>query len=265
MIGSVVVLVGPQGIGKTSFWRTLIPRGMKSKGEVLRLGGMKEADTKRDLLSGLVAICDEIGAGLDYSQQEDLKNFLTATHDSFRVAYAHMTTEKPRMTQFVGTSNQLHLRDGTGTRRWLAMDVSRIRWSRMDKLMAQSGFLQQCYAQAWSAVMDDGAQWWLDSEQDDVRAAENSRYEDEAPEIAELEGYLANATGRHYNHEWLSSTQICKLLDIKHTPAKAHRIRDYLGTVCMEFKEDCVIDGHRRRNVFHFPATIDMMNRLFRR
>lgn len=263
MIGSVVILVGPQDIGKTSFWNDLIPPGMKSKGEMLKLGGMKEADNKRDLLSGLVAICDEIGAGLDYSQAEEIKNFITAREDAFRVAYAHAVTNKPRMTQFVGTSNELHLRDHTGSRRWLAMDVNFIDWDLMNELMDDAGFLQQCYAQAWTAVMDEGKVWWLTGKESDTRATFNQRYESIVPEIGEVEGYMNRAGSAQHRPEWLTMPQIFKALGMRHTAVKARHVHRHIVDVeGIAFRNEHHKDGRIYYNVYAFPVTVDMLHRL---
>lgn len=263
MLGSVPVLIGEQGMGKSSFWAMLIPPGMKSEGESLKLGGHKEADTKRAVLSGLVAILDEIGAGLDFSEQEDVKNFITARADSFRVAYAHWPTNKPRMTVLVGTSNELHLKDATGSRRFLAMEIDGIDFDRLNELMADPGFLQQCYAEAWHEVMEEGAIWWLDSDEDKIRARENAKHQDQSEEEAALEGYF-NMVGERHDDEWLTMMQIFAALEIKYTPVKARRAGEYLQKVegCEYKASHKLRDGRTVYRVWEFPCTTDTYVRV---
>jgi len=258
MLGSVPILVGPQRMGKTSFWRMITPEGFRSRGTKLELGGYKESDNLRKCLSGLVTILDEIGAGLDYSEQETVKNFLTDTNDEFRVAYANWPTSKPRMTVFVGTSNELHLKDASGSRRFLAMDVTAIDFDKLNGLLADPGFLQQCYAEAWHEVMIDGAIWWLDDVQDDMRARENAKYNDQSEEESAIESYF-NTVDDRYEDAWLTITQFFRLIGVKYSPHRARRAKDHLQNMegC-EFKEKHITDkGHVLYRVWKVPTTYD--------
>jgi len=109
----VLILEGAQGIGKSTFVSTL--------------GGQWTSDTLRDI-SGKDVIDDmrgrwliEIGelASLNRAEANDLKAFITRTHDVARKAYGRRSQTYPRQCVFVGTTNDdEYLKDSTGGRRF---------------------------------------------------------------------------------------------------------------------------------------------------
>ena len=209
-IRAVPVLVGPQFIGKSTFWEKITPDGFLAAAEGgLKLGTHKEEDSKRECLSGLVAVLNEIGSSLRRSEMDALKNFLSSRYDEFRTAYAHWPTAKPRMTQFVGTANELYLKDQTGSTRFLAMEVAGFDFARLADID-----LQQCYAQAWHDVMLNNVQWWLTDDQERIRAELNEGFRDITEEEAVIDSYLANVGDRHI-YKWLSPIQIATFLNYR--------------------------------------------------
>jgi len=110
----VPVIVGEEGIYKSTFWK--------------RLGGKWFSDTffKVEGKEGLEQIQGawiiEIAelAGLRKSDAESVKHFLTKQIDQFRAAYAHVSETHARQCIFVGTTNiRDFLKDPTGNRRFL--------------------------------------------------------------------------------------------------------------------------------------------------
>lgn len=247
-MSSCVVLIGHQGLLKSTFWKRITPQGMLSKGTTLRLGTVKEADSKREVLSGLVAVLDEIGASLDRSQADDLKNFMAATFDEFRVAFARRPISKARMTVFCGTSNALHLSDQTGSRRFLALPITEIDLARLADID-----LQQCYAEAWAAVMERGATWWLAPDEDAIRAVHNDEHRVMSEDESMLRDYLAHTTPQH-EFCWLSSTQICRALGLRFSPARWPAMKAVLDASGIKYSPDVRWRGLRLRRVYGFPV-----------
>ncbi|MEJ2125383.1 MAG: VapE family protein, partial [Alphaproteobacteria bacterium] len=208
-------------------------------------------------LGGMVSILDEIGAGMDYAQAEAWTNLLTETNDEFRVAFAHWPIAKPRMTVFVGTSNDLQLKDPTGSRRFLVMQLRSINWDRANAMLEDARFLQQCYAEAWHDVMVTGEEWWLSPEQDAIRARENQRHETTTEDIAALEGYFNLVYDRRYRDVWLTTSQIFAGLGIKYSPAKARNAETYLREVeGIDYRDRYENEkGRILYRVWEFPAT----------
>ena len=112
----ILVLAGPQGIGKS----TLISRlGMDWYTDSLSLSDMDDK-TAAEKLQGFWLV--EIGemAGMKKADLEKVKAFLSRRDDKFRPAYGRRVSSHPRQCVFFGTTNEEsgYLRDVTGNRRF---------------------------------------------------------------------------------------------------------------------------------------------------
>lgn len=109
----MLVLVGPQGVGKSTI---LFKMGGKWFSDNLRTFETKEAG--EHLQSGWIFEIGELSA-MKRSQIEEVKAFLSKTEDRYRVAYDRVVTDFPRKCVFFGTTNTLQfLQDKTGNRRF---------------------------------------------------------------------------------------------------------------------------------------------------
>lgn len=120
----VLVLQGPQGCGKTSFFRR-----MALKGEWFTEGAVIDMKNKDSLISAVSTwICElgEIDMTL-YREQSALKAFITRPVDRIRFPYAAAESELVRTTSLCGTVNpDRFLNDDTGSRRYWVINVSDI-------------------------------------------------------------------------------------------------------------------------------------------
>lgn len=115
---TMLVLSGPQGIGKSSFVRLL---GGDWYNDSLTTVSGKEA---YEQLQGSWLI--EMGelTATKKADIEAVKMFLSKTEDIYRVAYGRRTSRFARQCVFFGTSNDKEfLRDKTGNRRFWPVDV----------------------------------------------------------------------------------------------------------------------------------------------
>lgn len=116
---SIVVLVGPQGIGKSHIIRRISKNWFS---DTLTTVQGKEA---YEQLQGFWIIEIAELSALKKSEIEAIKHFTTKSEDAYRAAYAHHTETRKRQCIFVGTTNrQEFLRDETGNRRFLPIDVN---------------------------------------------------------------------------------------------------------------------------------------------
>jgi predicted P-loop ATPase len=132
---TMLVLVGPQGIGKSQIIDRL-GRGWYSDSLTTVIG--KEA---YEQLQGAWLI--EMGelSALKKAEVESVKHFISKREDIFRVAYGRHTGTFPRQCVFFGTTNtDDFMRDATGGRRFWPVDVhpdsaARDLWTELDPAM----------------------------------------------------------------------------------------------------------------------------------
>lgn len=113
---SVLVLNGPQGIGKSTLFAKL---GGKWFSESLTISDMKDK-TVAERLHGFWLL--EMGelAGVKKVDVETIKSFITRTDDKYRQSYGVAVENHPRSCIIIGTTNSDSgfLRDITGNRRF---------------------------------------------------------------------------------------------------------------------------------------------------
>ena len=116
----MLILAGPQGAGKSTFWRML---GMKWYQESLYTFEGREA---AELLQGYwIVECGEL-AGMTKSERNAVKQFISRCEDTYRAAYGRRTENYPRRCLLVGTTNEKEfLKDETGERRFWPVDLAK--------------------------------------------------------------------------------------------------------------------------------------------
>ena len=119
----MTVLVGKQGIGKSAFWRLLLPdEDMFSDS----LNISADDKTLIETLRGKVIVENGELNGLRKADANRLKGFLTRQVDSCRPAYARHPEDNKRMCVIVGTTNEGDFLsvDGGENRRFLPIEVA---------------------------------------------------------------------------------------------------------------------------------------------
>lgn len=145
----VVVLVGKQGCGKSTFIRWLAMSD-DLYGEVNTIEG-KEA--KENLLGIWIGELGELLAVTKAKECEAVKAFLSCKSDRFRPSYGRRTDNFPRQCIFIGSTNKLQfLTDKTGNRRMYPVRVnctSQYIFGNKAKLQEE---IRQCWAEALAKI-----------------------------------------------------------------------------------------------------------------
>lgn len=175
----VLTFQGPQGIGKTSWIRSLVPAG-KIRDQYVLLDHHMDGSNKDSIINAVTHWMVEIGE-LDSSFRKDiarLKGFLTNDCDKLRRPYGKEVMEYDRRTVFAATVNEdRFLVDQTGNSRFWTISLRGIRHQHdVDT--------QQVFAQA-AACLEQGEQWWL-TKVEDRELAEYNRRHQSVSVIAEL-------------------------------------------------------------------------------
>lgn len=122
----IFVLVGPQGIYKTTFFRHLLPPQLRTYFWENAHNSFASKDDHLALAENCLVEIEEI----DLQNPRDiseLKALATSEKVKERRPYARFREERPRLASFCGSGNQQRfLCDDTGNRRWLCFKVSHI-------------------------------------------------------------------------------------------------------------------------------------------
>ena len=193
------VLIGPQGVGKSSSLAWLFPEAMRSRwfSDEVRLND-RSNDRVEAIQGSVIAEVAEM-AGATNADIESLKAFLSRTVDYRRLAYRRNPEPFPRMCSLIGTANKNMLpNDPTGNRRFAALSVQS---GDAGQVMA---WLDEHREQLWSEAFTRARQkepMWIDPSllAAQQRANESARSADFILENA-VEQWLATAAvqGKDY-------------------------------------------------------------------
>lgn len=143
------VLVGEQGVGKSTFFKILAGNDAWYNDNFNTVEGDKAAEKLRGMWIVELA---ELLATKKAKEVESIKAFITSTIDSYRAPYGRRTEQRPRMCVFAGTTNNSHfMTDRTGNRRYLPLIVRKafVKKSMFDN-PAQ---VQEEFRQAWAEAV----------------------------------------------------------------------------------------------------------------
>ena len=118
----MVVLVGPQGIGKSTAWAWLLPgEPERSRWFSDGLSFHDDQKAKAEALQGMVLVEASEMTGSTKAEVETIKKFLSRTNDNIRLTYRRDPSPLLRRCMIVGTTNDPRClpNDSSGNRRFL--------------------------------------------------------------------------------------------------------------------------------------------------
>lgn len=187
----MLILSGPQGIGKSTLLRTL---GKSWFSDSLHTFEGREA---AELIQGTWIV--EVGelAGMTRSEVNAVKQFLSKTEDTYRAPYARRAQTRKRRCVFFGTTNNDEfLRDQTGNRRFWPVDVG-LHKPTKDVFSELAHEVDQIWAEAF-AYWQTGEPLHLTGEE----AEEAKRQQEAHRETDPREGVIVEFLNRPVPDDW---------------------------------------------------------------
>jgi len=167
---SVLVFQGEQGVKKTTWVSTLLPR---KHSKYIQTGGhlnVGDRDSEKIILSHWIVELGELDATFRKSDIAQLKAFLSKDTDQMRLPYDRLFNKYDRRTSFIASVNEMEfLTDTTGNRRFWPLTVT-----RLDDISTMD--MQQLWAQVWKLYMQ-GEQWWPNSQLEEQLITATQKHE----------------------------------------------------------------------------------------
>ena len=220
----ILVLLGPQGSYKSSFFENLLPPELRpyyvSKTNSQRL-------TKDDLFTiaeNLLLNFEEIDS-MQTAELNQLKAMTTTTHINERPAYGRNKVRRPHVASFCATGNNLQfLTDTTGSRRWLPFEVERIEnpWTAD---IPYAGIFAQA---RW--LLEHGFRYWFEGGEIEQLNRRNRRFEAPNPARELVMAYFRRPAEKE-SFLLLSASQIASRFapQLHVTPTQVGKVMSELG------------------------------------
>ena len=156
---TVLVLVGRQGIFKTTWLDSLIPPALRAYSSKLPLSGQISKDDRLRLCENGMLNIDELDA-ICGREMNIVKSLLTSTVVNERAAYGRLKERRLRLASFcASTNNREFLTDITGNRRWLPFEVESIQNPFHTTLPYELMYAEALY------LIENDFNYWFDMEE----------------------------------------------------------------------------------------------------
>ena len=197
----VPLLISPQGDGKTTFCRNLLPKE-------LRWGFQEnlEISDKRPTLQAmhnfLLINLDEFNRISPKLQEGFLKNIIQLPSVKIKRPYGKHVEEFKRYASFIATTNEQNaLSDPTGSRRFICVNLT----APIDTSYEPN--YEGLYGQAYTMVTERRMQWWFTPEEVREIQEHNRAFQITPPALLYFNEYYEPANSED-DGEWMSPTAI---------------------------------------------------------
>lgn len=180
----VVIFEGRQGVGKSRGVKVLF--GKEFFSDTPLVVGNKDA-----YLAMRGKWCIELGelSSMSKTDANAMKVFVSSPTDRFRAPFGREVDDVPRRCVFIGTTNDSeYLRDSTGNRRWLPVEVGHVNWDAIERDRSQ------LWAEAFERA-SRGEDFWLSPATASQAFEERERRHSEDPWLAPIETWLEGQPG----------------------------------------------------------------------
>ena len=179
---TLLTLVGPQGVGKSTVFRL-----MGKDWFLDSLQNTNDKDALQTIQGSWIVEIAELSA-LRKSEREAFKAFVASTVDKYRPSYGRRIVERPRQCVFFGTTNEdTFLRDETGERRFWPVRVTRKMTPQ--EISEFTHLVDQFWAEA-KHYYEQGETLFLNEEQEAAANIVRGAFVDIDPRKGLIEEYL---------------------------------------------------------------------------
>jgi putative DNA primase/helicase len=245
----VLTLVGEQGTKKSTFLKIL--GGLWFSDTFMSVHGK---DALEQIQGAWIIEIAEL-AGLRKAEIEAVKHFITKQEDQFRPAYARTSeTFKRQCVFFATTNNREFLRDPSGNRRFLPIDV-RPEHVKKDVFEDLAGEVSQIWAEAFK-LYSEGSPTHLSTEAESLAEIEQRAHSEIDERQGLIEAYLAKPVPA--NWDTLSVFDRAAISDSANTPEGAPR-----SVVCVaEIWAECLGKEKKDMSRYNTRELNDIMRGL---
>ena len=243
----VLTLAGKQDIGKTSWFRNLVPAGMFTEGLVL------DVHNKDTIIKATNHLVCELGE-LDATFKRDipaLKAFISNTEDDIRHPYAPKSSKHPRRTVFCATVNQTKfLVDQSGNSRFWPVMVEDCDFQEIQR-MNDSGEIDNFWHeidQMYQAGIEGRPEyvWWSSAEESGMLSRVSEEYIRQTPGETLLREYFdMEAPAIH----WMSNEDIMGIMGMRprdhNFVSRSHEVYDAIRRITGGKQSRKMVEGVR--------------------
>lgn len=187
---AILVLLGRQGIYKTTWFSSLLPPELRRYFYTKTNSGTISKDDKLVLAQFGLICCEELDT-MRPSEMNQLKSLVTARYLDDRAAYARYSEHRKHIASFCGTGNNVQfLNDTSGTRRWLPFEVESI-LSPREFPFDYEGIYSQAYG-----LLRQGFPYYFSEMETECLMKHNEDFETPNSECELIEEFYRKPVGR---------------------------------------------------------------------
>ena len=214
---TILTLIGPQGVYKTTFFRYLLPPMLRPYYLENSSNSFSQKDDQIALVENCLVEIEEIDMFKDRDNAE-LKSLSTKVTLKVRRPYDKFVMTKHRLASLCATGNQEHfLTDKTGNRRWLCFRVANI-----DNPRVWDFNYEQLYAQLRDEYYD-GFTYWFDKADEERMQQQNENFRI----VSDEEQFIRDRFRKPRPGEpfkYLNAATIAQMISYNHQPITSRSV-----------------------------------------